>query len=508
MIRRVGQALVSSGAARKPCPLSGEAVVLELRNLVDGQWRDGSGEVQRTVNPARPEEPVATFRAATEDEADETVAAARRAARAWTDTPMHERADVLVRAAALLDARAEALGAELTREEGKTLPEGIGEVRRAADILRYHAGEASRDAGEIYNSPRRGESIMVVRQPVGVVTVITPWNFPIAIPAWKIAPALVHGNAVVWKPASLVPLLAYRFTEALVEAGIPAGVLSLVLTGGRVGQRLVEDSRVDAVTFTGSTDIGRRLMVTCAELLKPIQTEMGGKNAAVVLRDAPLDLAAEQVVLGAMRSTGQKCTATSRLIVEEAVADELLELLCGRVASLRVGDGLEPGVDMGPAASEDAQASIMAAIEEARAQGAEVLAGGAPYSGDAPGAGWFVPPTVLAVPDRSVNAWREEIFGPVLSVLRAPDTASAIDMANDSRFGLSGAVFTNDLGRALDAIAHFDAGILHINSETAGADPHVPFGGMKQSGSGAREQGRAAREFFTHSKTVYLRPLG
>jgi acyl-CoA reductase-like NAD-dependent aldehyde dehydrogenase len=481
--------------------------VLELRSLIDGHWQTGSGQEQRSMNPARPDEVVAVFRAATEDEADAAVAGARRAARGWADTPMHERAAVLIRAADLLEERAEQLGAELTREEGKTLPEGIGEVRRAAEILRYHAGEASRDAGELYNSPRRGETIMVVRQPIGVVTVITPWNFPIAIPAWKIAPALVYGNAVVWKPASLVPLLAYRFTEALVDAGMPPGVLSLVLTGGRIGQRLVEDARVDAVTFTGSTDIGRQLMITCAQLLKPIQTEMGGKNAAVVLRDAPLDLAAEQIVLGAMRSTGQKCTATSRLIVEEAVADELLDLVCSRVSALRVGDGLEPGVDMGPAASADAQRSILDAVDQARAEGARVLTGGVAYADGPLGEGWFVPPTVLALPDRGAEVWREEIFGPVLSVLRAPDTRSAVELANDSRFGLSGALFSNDLASVLDAVAHFDAGVLHINSETAGADPHVPFGGMKESGSGAREQGRAAREFYTHSKTVYLRPL-
>jgi aldehyde dehydrogenase (NAD+) len=241
--------------------------VLELRSLIDGQWRTGSGREERSVNPAHPDEVVAVFRAATEDEADAAVAGAHAAARGWADTPMHDRAAILVRAAGLLEQRAEQVGAELTREEGKTLPEGIGEVRRAAEILRYHAGEASRDAGELYNSPRAGETIMVVRQPVGVVTVLTPWNFPIAIPAWKIAPALVYGNAVVWKPASLVPLLAYRFTEALVDAGMPPGVLSLVLTGGRIGQRLVEDPRVDAVTFTGSTGIGRQLMVTCAQLL-------------------------------------------------------------------------------------------------------------------------------------------------------------------------------------------------------------------------------------------------
>jgi acyl-CoA reductase-like NAD-dependent aldehyde dehydrogenase len=486
----------------------GDKHVIELQNLVNGTWRPGSGAEQRDVNPARPDETVALFHAADEREADEAVAAARAAATSWADTPMHERGAVLARAADLLDARSGQLGAELTREEGKTLPEGVAEVRRAADILRFYAGEPQRETGELYASPRRRESIMVVRRPMGVVTVITPWNFPIAIPAWKIAPALVYGNTVVWKPASLVPLMAVRLTEALVDAGLPDGVLSLVLTGGRIGQRLVEDGRVDAVTFTGSTGIGRDLMVACAGLLKPIQTEMGGKNAAVVLRDAPLDMAAEQVVVGAMRSTGQKCTATSRLIVEESVADEFLGELCRRIDALQVGDGLEPGIDVGPAASEDARASILGDIDRARAQGATVLTGGEPYREGGLAAGYFVPPTVVEITDRSAEVWREEVFGPVLAVVRATDASRALELANDSRFGLSGSLFTRDLGAALDAVEHFEVGMLHINSESAGADPHVPFGGMKQSGSGAREQGRAAREFFTHSKTVYLRPMG
>lgn len=479
----------------------------QLLHLIEGSWRAGSGREQVDVNPARPEEVVASYTAATPQDVSDVVAAARGAFTAWADTPFHERAAVLARAAALLHERANALGAELTREEGKTLPEAVGEVRRASDIFRFYSAEANRETGELFASPRRNETILVVRRPIGVVTIITPWNFPVAIPAWKIAPALVYGNAVIWKPASLVPLLAYRMTQVLEEAGVPPGVLSLVIGGGSIGQQLVEDPGVDAVSFTGSTGIGRSLIATCGLLAKPIQTEMGGKNAAIILRDADLPAAVDQVLSGAMRSTGQKCTATSRLIVEDAVANDVLEDLRQKVARLNVGDGMLPDIDMGPAASEEARDSILAQVDQARRAGAEVLIGAEPY-GDERANGYFVPPTVLVLADRDTDIWREEVFGPVLSVVRAKDAQESLDLANDSRFGLAGSLFTNDLRVVLQAIDRFEAGVLHINSETSGADPHVPFGGLKESGSGAREQGRAAREFYTHSKTVYLRPLG
>jgi len=342
------------------------------------------------------------------------------------------------------------------------------------------------------------------------VGVVTPFNFPIAIPAWKIAPALAYGNTVVWKPASTVPLLALRLAGALAEAGLPAGVLNLIIGPGNLGSALVEHPRLDGLTFTGSTGIGRRLAAAGAARGVPVQAEMGGKNAAVVLRDADLDLAAEQVLLGAFRSTGQKCTATSRLIVDEAVADDFLDRLRARLDDWVTGDPVDDGVHMGPLVNAAAAESVSAGVEAALAEGAELA-----YQGKAPGradpdGGFFLPPTVLELPGDpaagAVNtAWREEFFGPVLSMRRAAGAGQAFELANQSEFGLSAAVFTQDVTRVLDAVDRLDVGILHVNSESAGADPHVPFGGARKSGYGPKEQGGAAKEFFSHTTTVYLR---
>ncbi|MFD1210769.1 aldehyde dehydrogenase family protein, partial [Arthrobacter sp. GCM10027362] len=433
--------------------------------------------------------------------------------RDWARTPAHERGAVLQAAAAVVEANAEAWGLELAREEGKTVAEGRGEVRRAAQILRYYGNEGDRTAGEIFSSPRRGEKILVTRKPLGVVGVITPFNFPIAIPAWKIAPALAYGNTVVWKPASTVPLLAMRLAQALDEAKLPAGVLNLLIGPGSMGSGLAGHPGLDGLTFTGSTGVGRQLAGQAASRGVPMQAEMGGKNAAVVLADADLELAGEQVLYGAFRSTGQKCTATSRLIVAETVADEFLDRLRDRLATWTVGDPTDPGVHMGPLVSDAARKSVLAGIAASVRQGARVAAGGGAagtggYDGGALAEGAFVAPTVLEVSGAGAAAnpaWREEFFGPVLTLRRAADTQEAFGLANDSEFGLSAAVFTRDVGCALDAIDDLDVGILHINSESAGADPHVPFGGAKKSGYGPKEQGAAAREFFTHTTTVYLR---
>lgn len=476
-----------------------------LQLLVDGTWRDGAGPAFTDVNPTRPTETIATGGLASTGDVDAAVTAARRAAPGWARTPYHERAAVLTRAAALVDASADQWGAELAAEEGKTRPEGVGEVRRAAEILRFCAGEADRDAGELYSSPRRGERILVVRKPVGVVAVVTPFNFPIAIPAWKIAPALVHGNTVVWKPASTVPMLAVRLASALHDAGLPAGVLNLLIADGGTGGHLIAHAGVDAVTFTGSTAVGRSIAASCAARGVAVQAEMGGKNAAVVLADADLDLAAEQVLLGAFRSTGQKCTATSRLIVEAAVADEFVDEVARRATALVVGDPLAEGTQMGPLVSDAALRTVLDGVGAALGQGARLLAGGtARLDGDL-AQGWFAAPTVLELASTDADLWREELFGPVLGVVRADSAEAAFALAADSAYGLSAAVFTNDLGRALTAVDELDVGILHVNSETAGADPHVPFGGAKGSGYGPKEQGRASREFFTHTTTVYLR---
>lgn len=478
---------------------------VQIRHLVGGDWHSGRGDSLLSVNPAHPGIVVAEGRGTDASDVDAAIAAATAASPAWAGTPIHQRGALLLAAADVVDRNAEAWGLELATEEGKTKAEGIGEVRRAAQILRYYGNEGDRQAGEIYASPRAGEQILITRKPLGVVGVITPFNFPIAIPAWKIAPALVYGNTVVWKPASTVPLLAIRLAEALTGAGLPAGVLNLLIGDADVGDALVSHAGIDAITFTGSTGVGRRIAAAGAARGVPVQAEMGGKNAAVVLDDADVTLAVEQVMLGAFRSTGQKCTATSRLIVTAGIAEQFLGELLARVAALRVGDPTDDATQMGPVVSDPARTSITSGINTASRQGATVLAGGVPYSDGPLADGYFVAPTVVDVGSASVDLWTDELFGPVLAVRRADTADEAFALANDSEFGLSAAVFTQDVTRALQAVDRIDVGVLHINSESAGADPHVPFGGAKKSGLGPKEQGGAAREFFTHTTTVYLR---
>ena len=481
----------------------------ELRQFIAGKWEDGGGPDLVSSNPARPAETVAAGKQASPEQLEQAVEAAADAARAWASVPMHERGAVLLRAAGLLEAAADELGLELAREEGKTLAEGRGEVLRAAQILRYYGNEGDRAAGEVFSSPRRGEQILVVRKPLGVIGVVTPFNFPIAIPAWKIAPALAYGNTVVWKPASTVPLLAQRLAEALDEAGLPKGVLNLVMGPGKLGTALVEHPLLDGLTFTGSTGVGRCLAAAGAARGVPVQAEMGGKNAAVVLAGADLDLAAEQVLFGAFRSTGQKCTATSRLIVEESVAGDFLARLTARLGDWNTGDPTGTSVQMGPLVSAAAAQDVRAGIDAALSGGARLL-----FQGSMPdGAGTesaFVPPAILELPAdadaaESNPAWTEEFFGPVLAFRRASSAAQAFEWAGQGEYGLSAAVFTQDVTRVLDAVEGIDVGILHVNSESAGADPHVPFGGARKSGYGPKEQGQSAKEFFTHTTTVYLR---
>jgi aldehyde dehydrogenase (NAD+) len=481
-----------------------ESAIAPLRQLIAGHWRPGTGDGVTSVNPTRPGEVVAEGLSATSPDVHEAIGAARAALAGWAGTTMHQRGAVLAAAATIIERNAPTWGLELAAEEGKTKAEGIGEVGRAAQILRYYAGEGDRQAGEVYSSPRAGEQILVTRKPVGVVAVITPFNFPIAIPAWKIAPALIYGNTVVWKPASYVPLLAMRLAEALHDAGLPAGVLNLVIGSSAVGDAVVNHADIDAITFTGSTGVGRRIAAAAAARGVPVQAEMGGKNAAVVLDDADFDLAVEQVMLGAFRSTGQKCTATSRLVLTEGIADRFLTALTATADALVVGDPTADGTEMGPVISGSAQGDIVDGIDTAKGQGAEVLAGGGRYSDGPLAQGYFVSPTVVEL-NGPADIWTDELFGPVLAVRRAADAEAAFALANDSEFGLSAAVFTQDLTRTLQAMQSIDVGVLHINSESAGADPHVPFGGAKRSGLGPKEQGSAAREFFTHTTTVYLR---
>ena len=475
-----------------------------LRSYVDGVWRDGVRTVVRT-DPAHPSTVVAEVSLADAVLASAAVLAARKAFASWRATPAPARGEILRRAADLMEHQVENIGRDLTREEGKTIGEAIGETRRAVAILRYYAGQTLEPDGETYPSATPDFLLYTKREALGVVVAITPWNFPIAIPAWKIAPALAYGNAVVWKPAELVPLTAVHFVQALIEAGLPEGVLNLVLgSSADVGNVLVTHPDVDAITFTGSNAVGRAVQRAAIPLGKKVQLELGGKNPAVVLADADLDHAAEQVARGAFLSAGQKCTATSRVIVERSAVAGLSERLAERARSWKVGDPLAPDTIVGPLVSDERLKSVLSYIEVAKADGGRLVAGGGRLDGE----GHFVRLTIFTDVPAASRASREEIFGPVALVVPAESGAEALAIANDTPFGLVASLFTRDLGRALAFARDMRAGVVKINQETAGLELQLPFGGTKDSSSGSREQGKAAREFFTEWKTIYLGPPG
>jgi acyl-CoA reductase-like NAD-dependent aldehyde dehydrogenase len=471
-----------------------------LASLVGGRRLEGD-EVVPDINPAVPHEHVATVALAGPEIATEAVEAAASSFAGWRDTPPPARGDVLRRAADLVDERADAIGRDLAREEGKTLAEAVGETRRAAAILRYYAGQTLEPDGETYPSHSALTFLYARRESLGVVTAITPWNFPIAIPAWKIAPAIAFGNTVVWKPAEIVPLTSTHFATALLDAGLPDGVLNLVLgRGSVVGDTLVTHDRVEAVTFTGSNSVGRTIELEAIEAGKKVQLELGGKNPAVVLADADLELAAEQIARGAFLSAGQKCTATSRVIVEGRVLEELADRLATLARSWPVGDPLDENTKVGPLASKGQLDTVSGYLDVAESESARVLVGG----GRPDGGGYFVEPTVLADLPATSRVVREEIFGPVAALLSASSYEEAVALANDTPFGLTAALFTRDLGKALRFSRDIRAGVVKVNQESAGLEFQAPFGGMRQSSSGSREQGKVARDFFTQWKTVYL----
>jgi len=491
--------------------MQGKSVINETSGVpeygifINGEWGpSSSGKTIENRNPARVDDLIGRFASASAEDTRRAIEAAAEARRVWARTSPIERANILYRASELLAARAEDVGRELTREEGKTVAEGIGETRRAVAILRYFAGEVQQPDGEHYPSANPNTLLFIMREPIGVVGIITPWNFPIAIPAWKIVPAIAFENTVVFKPASLTPLCAVRLVEALEEAGLPKGVVNLVTGGGsEVGDVIVNDERVEAISFTGSNAVGNQIKKDVAERGAKVQLEMGGKNPAIVMADAELDHAVAEVIKGAMMSTGQKCTATSRAIVDRRLLDEVTERITQRAASLTVGDPSQDGVTMGPLIDEKAAERVLGDIEKSR-DGARLAVGGGRPSGVPEG--HFVEPTVFTDVDPDSYLAQEELFGPVLGVIPVDGLEEAVAVANQVRYGLSASIFTRDIGKALAFIREVEAGIVHVNSETAGAEPQVPFGGYKGSSSYSREQGKAAREFFTQVKTVYFDP--
>ncbi len=477
-----------------------------LKNFIDGKWSDSrSGKRVKDVNPADTNDVIAEAPSSTAAEAAEACEAAARAYPGWRNTPAPVRGQLLYRVQRRMEERRQEIAEALTREEGKTIAESRGEVQRAINVIEFFAGEARRITGDTIPSELPNNFCYTVKQPVGPVAIITPWNFPIAIPVWKMAPALVSGNTVVFKPASLTPLSAALIVEVFEECGVPPGVLNLVYGGGReVGDTIVKHPAIRAVSFTGSNDVGNALYSAAAARGIKCQCEMGGKNPIVILADADLELAVESTLQGAFGSTGQRCTATSRAVVDQSIANEFVERLQARAASLVVGNGLDPKTTVGPSVDSTQLDTVLEYIGIGQSEGAKLVAGGARLQDGGRERGFFVAPTIFDGVDAGMRVAQEEIFGPVLSVIRAPDTRSALEIANGVRFGLSASVYTNDVASMFRFVDQLEAGIIHVNSPTVGGEAHVPFGGMKATGVGLREMGSVAIDFYTELKVVYV----
>jgi aldehyde dehydrogenase (NAD+) len=473
---------------------------INARHYINGRWETGV-TTGASANPSDTREVVAQFARADRRQTELAIRAAADAFGPWSQTTPQRRADALDQIGAEILARKDELGALLAREEGKTLPEATGEAARAGNIFKFFAGEALRGGGESLASVRPGVQVEITREPVGVVGLIAPWNFPLAIPAWKIAPALAYGNSVVFKPAELVSACGWALAEIISRAGLPAGTFNLVMGSGReVGQTMVDSALVDALSFTGSVATGERILQTTAARRAKVQLEMGGKNPLVVLADADLDQAVECAVNGAYFSTGQRCTASSRLIVEAGLHDAFVARLRNRLAGLKVGHAMERGIDIGPVVDRSQLDQNLSYIEIARGEGAEHVWGGERLERATPGH-YMSPALFLAKPEHRVA--REEIFGPVACVLRADDYEHALALANDTPFGLCAGICTTSLKHATHFKRHAQVGMAMVNLPTAGVDFHVPFGGRKGSSHGPREQGRYAAEFYTTVKTAY-----
>lgn len=477
-----------------------------LKNFIGGEWVDGSG-VTRNINPSNTNDLVGEYAKADKAQTEKAIAAAKAAFPAWAQSTPQVRYDALNKISLEILARKEELGRLLAREEGKTLPEGIGEVARAGQIFAFFAGEALRLTGEKGASVRPGLEVEITREPMGVVGMITPWNFPIAIPAWKIAPALCYGNTVVFKPAELVPGSAHALSEIITRSGIPAGVFNLVIgSGSVVGQTLLEHPDVAAISFTGSVATGRKIAQACvmSSNMKKFQLEMGGKNPLVVLDDADLKTAVEVAVNGAYFSTGQRCTASSRLIVTEGIHDRFVAAMAERLNGLSVDDALKAGVHIGPVVDQNQLDQDLRYIKIGQDEGAKLAYGGELLKRENPG--HYLQPALFTEVNNNMRIAREEIFGPVAAVIRARNYEEALAISNDTEFGLASGICTTSLKYASHYKRNSESGMVMVNLPTAGVDYHVPFGGRKGSSYGAREQGSYAREFYTMVKTAYTYP--
>jgi acyl-CoA reductase-like NAD-dependent aldehyde dehydrogenase len=476
------------------------------RNFIAGSWTDSeSSERLPNVNPAKSDTILGFMPCSTKSEALAAIEAARAAAEGWQATPAPKRAEALMRASRLFKERREDLARTATLEEGKAINEARQEADKAAQVFEYMAGAGRRLGGVTLPSAFPRNLAYTLRRPLGVVAIITPWNFPISIPAWKLAPALIAGNTVVFKPASLVPGSAEMIVQILDEAGFPDGVVNLIYGSGReIGDSIVGDPSVSGLSFTGSNTVGMHLHEQCALRAIPAQCEMGGKNPCIVLEDADMKLALTALIGGAFGATGQRCTAMSRAIVVESVADAFVERLIERTKQVAVGDGLEASTFMGPCVSEEQMNSVLEYVEIGEREGAKKVWGGKRLTDEAHARGFFVEPTIYDHVTGDMRIAREEIFGPILSIQRVADFDAAVEAANDVDFGLTSVIYTRDLVRALEFVDRIEAGMAHVNSPWLGGEVHMPFGGWKASGVGLREMGEEALNFYTQTKSVYI----
>ena len=487
-------------------PTTTNAKVTTYNNFIDGAWvAAGSGEVFENRNPANTDDLLGLFQRSSRKDVQAALDAARHAYERWRLVPAPRRAELLFRAAELLMHRKEEFARDMTREMGKVLDETRGDVQEAIDMTFFMAGEGRRQYGHTVPSELRDKFAMSVRQPLGVCSIITPWNFPMAIPSWKIIPALVCGNTVVFKPATLTPLSAVNFVRTLEEAGIPPGVVNLVTGGGdEVGTAMVVDEVVRVVSFTGSTAVGRTVSEKCAPDFKKVHLEMGGKNVIMVMDDAHLDLAVDGCLWGGFGTSGQRCTAASRVVVHRNVYRAFVDRFVARARALRVGDGLDPATQMGPSVSKGQLQTVMEYVEIGKAEGAVLATGGRALTDGPLKNGYFHEPTIFVDVDPSMRIATEEIFGPVVSVIPCASLDEAISIGNGVTYGLSASIYTQDINQAFTAMRDLYTGIFYVNAPTIGAEVHLPFGGTKQTGNGHREAGTAALDVFSEWKSVYI----
>ena len=486
--------------------LSRTATARIFKNLIDGEWVEATtGETFENLNPADTRDVVGIFQKSGKEDVEAAVDAAKRAFEKWRLVPAPRRAEVLYRASQMLMERKEDYARDMTREMGKVIKETRGDVQEAIDTGFYMAGEGRRMFGVTVPSELPNKFAMAMRQPVGVCAMITPWNFPMAIPSWKLFPAILAGNCCLIKPAQDTPLSVFNFVQTLVDAGVPKGVVNIVSGfGSKIGAPMTEHPDIRAVSLTGSSDVGRIVGTSAAKSFKRCSLELGGKNPMIVLDDANLELALDGALWGAFGTTGQRCTATSRIIVQKGVYQEFTRQLVERAKRLKVGNGLDESVDMGPAVNKAQLETDLQYIEIGKNEGAKLLCGGHRLTGPQYDHGWFVEPTVFADVDPMMRIGQEEIFGPVVSVIPCDDLEDSISIANNIQYGLSSAIYTKDVNRAFRAMRDLCAGITYINAPTIGAEVHLPFGGTKQTGNGHREGGLGAIEFYTEWKSVYV----